>query len=183
MTEATAEAPTKAPCWEKDPDWLDGPTEIELPSEKYLKAYWDADILDIDDKNPHDTIIETKDTFKVRFRVQLEGRLWKCICGHWCFDLGFTSVGDGPRFNLSDVLPEPEKSKLRWCDWEGCKTRCIERCVTVPPGTIPAEYCGTLYTVGAKFELRCCGDCDCKDKEHGHLAVAGHEPQGEYMFV
>jgi hypothetical protein len=41
----------------------------------------DADILDIDDKDPHDTIIESKESFKIRFRVQLQGRLWKCICG------------------------------------------------------------------------------------------------------
>jgi hypothetical protein len=183
MTETATEKPTKAPCWPDDPDWLDGATEIFLPSDKYLKACWDADILDIDDKNVEDTIIESKEDFKVRFRVQLEGRLWKCICGHWCFDVGFTAIGDGPDFDLSDVLPDALKPELRICDWQGCQTRCIEVCLTVPGGTIPSDYCGTLYQVGAKFELRCCGECDCKDKEHGHLAVAGHEPQGEYMFV
>jgi hypothetical protein len=182
MTEAAVEARTKPPCWPKDPDYLDGFTEIFLPSERYLKAYWDCDIID-DDENPQDTIIESKETFKVRFRVELKGRLWKCICGHWCFDLCFTSIGDGSDFNLSDVLPSNLKEKLRLCDWEGCKTRCIEICIDVPPGTIPADYCGTLYQVGAKFELRCCGDCDCEKPEHGHLAVAGHEAEGEYMFV
>jgi len=50
----------------------------------------------------------------------------------------------------------------------------------VPPNTIPVEHCGSLYQVGAKFELRCCGGCE---DEYSHLAVAGHEPQGEYMFV
>jgi len=44
----------------------------------------------------------------------------------------------------------------------------------------PGGRCGTLYEVGAKFELRCCGNCD--DECGGHLALAGHEPQGEYMF-
>jgi hypothetical protein len=183
MTEDAAAAPTKAPCWPNDKDWLDGPTEIFLPSDypKYLKACWDADILD-DDKNKHDTIIESNEAFKIRFRVELKGRIWKCVCGHWCFDVGFTSIGDGPKFNLSDVLPDA--SVLKICDWEGCETLCIEKWVTVPPGTIPAEYCGTLYQVGAKFELRCCGDCDSDDKQQrGHLAVAGHESQGEYMFV
>jgi hypothetical protein len=186
MTEAATEAPTKAPCWPNDPDYLDGKTEIFLPSEKYLKAYWDADILD-DDQNPQDTIIESKEAFKVRFRVELKGRLWKCICGHWCFDLGFSTIGDGPvpYFNLSDVLPANLKPELRLCDWQGCQTRCIEICITVPPGTIPVGDCGTLYEIGAKFELRCCGDCDCKGdgKDPGHLAVAGHESQVEYMFV
>lgn len=179
MTEATTEARTEPPCWPNEPDWLDGTTEIFL-SARHVRAYWDADILDIDDKNVRDTIIETKEAFKVRFRVQLDGRLWKCICGHWCFDVCFTSIGRGEDFNLSDVLAEPEKSKLKVCDWEGCKTRCIDVCVTVPGGTIPSGKCGTLYEVGAKFELRCC--CDCDECE-GPLAVAGHERQGEYMFV
>ena len=107
------EAPTKAPCWPDPPGWLDGATEILLPSSKYLRAHWDADILDIDDKNVEDTIIERKDTFHVRFRVQLEGRLWRCICGHWCFDVGFTAVGDGESFNLSDKLPAADKPKLK----------------------------------------------------------------------
>jgi hypothetical protein len=175
---APAGPPTEAPCWPGPPDWLDGATEILLPSEKYLKAYWDADILDVDDKKVNDTIIERSDTFKVRFRVELKGRLWKCICGHWCFDVCFTAIGDGTDFDLSDVLPNP--SQLQVPDWEGCKTRCIDLCITVPPGTIPAGHCGTLYQVGAKFELRCCGGCD---DEGSYPAVAGHEPQGEYMFV
>ena len=182
MTEAAAGTPTKAPCWSNDRDYLDGTTEILLPSERYLKACWDTDIID-DDKNPLDTIIESNEVFQVRFRVELKGRLWKCICGHWCFDLGFTAIGDGEDFNLSDVLPDTLKPQLRLCDWEGCKTRCIDITVNVPPGTIPADYCGTIYQVGAKFELRCCGDCDCEKREHGNMAVAGHEPQGEYMFV
>jgi hypothetical protein len=172
--------PTQPPCWPGDPDWLDGSTEIFL-SAKHLKASWDADILD-DDKNPHDTIIESNEVFTVRFRVQLQGRLWKCICGHWCFDLCFTAIGKGTDFNLSDVLPDSLSDQLRVCDWTGCKTRCIEIRIDVPAGTIPAGYCGTLYEVGAKFELHCCGDCDADDKCE-QLAVAGHEPQGEYMFV
>jgi hypothetical protein len=168
---------TSAPCWPGDPDWLDGPTEIELPSERYLKAYWDADILDIDDKNPHDTIIERTDTFKVRFRVQLEGRLWRCVCGSWCFNVGFTAIGRGKDFNLSDVLPDASVLELR--DWKGCETRCIEVVVTVPPETIPAEHCGTVYEVAAWFELRCCD----YGKEEGELAVAGYEALEEYQFV
>ena len=172
--------PTQPPCWPKE--WLDGATEIFL-STKHLKAYWDADIID-DDENPHDTIIESHETFKVCFRVQLQGRLWKCICGHWRFDLGFTAIGDGKDFNLSDVLSDSDKQKLRLCDWEGCKTRCIERCIEVPAGTIPSANCGTMYEVGAKFELRCCGDCDCdNDGKRSQLVVAGHERLGEYMFV
>jgi len=65
---------TITPLPEEKPDWLDGATEVEL-STRHLRAKWDADILDVDDKNKHDTIIERKDEFLVRFRVYLEGRV------------------------------------------------------------------------------------------------------------
>lgn len=175
----TEVAPAAAPATEVgEPDWLDGAAEVELPSRRHLRAYWDADILDLDDRNKHDTIIERTDPFEVRFRIYLKGRLWSCIGGDWCFDLGFTPIGDGPRFNLSDVVADP--SELRINDWRGCRGRYIDKCVYVPGGTIPAGHCGTLYQVGAKFELHCCGDCEDRDD---YLAVVGHEPQGEYMFV
>lgn len=173
----TAERPGRHLCWPEDPDWLDGKTEIEI-SLRNVRARWDADILDIDDQNVHDTIIEREDSFIVRFRVQLEGRIWHCMCGHWCFDVGFTTIGEGPDFNLSQVLPDPSKLNLR--DWRGCEKRCIEVCVTVPPGTIPVERCGIVYDVAAWFELRCCGEC--RDAS-SHLAVAGYENLRQYMFV
>lgn len=169
---------TEAPATPEVPDWLDGATEILLPTERHLRAYWDADVLDVDDKNVHDTIIERVDPFEVRFRVYLKGRLWSCIGGHWCFDVCFTAIGDGEDFNLSDVLPNP--AELQIADWSGCKTRYIDLCVTVPRCSIPVERCGTLYQVGAKFEMRCCGGCN---DERSYAALAGHEPQGEYLFV
>jgi hypothetical protein len=138
------------------PDWLDGSTEIEL-STKHLKAYWDADILDVDDRNEHDTIIARKDPFLVRFRVYLRGRLWKCLCGNWCFDVCFTSIGDGPKFDLSDIVPDRSDFHIR--DWKGCDGLYIEKYVWVPPETIPVEHCGTLCRSG-RIRLRCCGYCE-----------------------
>jgi len=178
-TETVNEAPaaTEAPVTPELPDWLDGATEVLLPTRRHLRAYWDADILDIDDKNVHDTIIERTDAFEVRFRVYLKGRLWNCIGGTWCFNVGFTAIGDGPDFNLSDVLPNPDELQIR--DWNGCQSRYIDLCVNVPPCTVPTDACGTLYQVGAKFELRCCDSYNAR----GEVAVAGHEAQGEYMFV
>lgn len=159
------------------PDWLDGAAEVEL-STRHLWARWDADILDIDDKNEHDTIIERKDEFEVRFRVYLGGRVWRCIAGCWCFDVCFTAVGEGENFNLSEKLAN--KSELCIRDWKGCEGLYIQKCITVPGSIIPVGPCGTLYEVGCKFELRCCGCCGEPDSS---LAVAGHERQGEYMFV
>ena len=128
-------------------DWLDGSTEIEL-SARHLRAYWDADIIDVDDKNKYDKIIERKDPFEVRFRVYLKGRLWKLYlrplvlrrrlhrdregCGLQPLRRPVRPVG----------TPDQGLERLR---------RAVHRAVTVyvPGGTIPAEHCGTLYEVAA----------------------------------
>lgn len=174
---ATETGTAEAPNWLNDRDWLDGKTEIELSS-RHLRAYWDADIIDVDDRNKHDTIIGRDDPFEVRFRVQLKGRLWRCICANWCFDVGFTAIGRGADFNLSDILPDPSVLRIR--DWKGCDTLYIDFSVPVSGGTIPVEYCGTVYEVAAWFELRCCGYCEDKDS---HLAVSGYEALEEYQFA
>src|ERR1700726_3657188 len=101
----TEKKPEPSVCWPNDPDYLDGKTEIEMPSERYTKVFWDADILDLDDKNQHDTIIGTEELFKVRFRVELRGRLWRCMTGDWLFDVGFKPIGPGRGFYLSSLLP------------------------------------------------------------------------------
>jgi hypothetical protein len=46
---ATETGTAEAPNWLNDRDWLDGKTEIELSS-RHLRAFWDADILDVDDR-------------------------------------------------------------------------------------------------------------------------------------
>ena len=87
-----------------------------------LSAYWDADIVD-QNGVPPGTIISVTDPFLVRFHVELRGELWHCIHGDWCFDLKFTSIGDGPNFDLSDKVPA---AALDVKGWDGCQTRCIE---------------------------------------------------------
>jgi hypothetical protein len=108
----------------------------------------------------------------VRFRVELRGRLWKCITGDWIFDVGFTPIGREGAFLLSGVLPDPN---LKYPDWRGCDRLCIERIVTVPPGTIKLNEGEdtVVFQVAAKVELRCCD---------GHVAVSGFEPLKEYQF-
>ena len=154
--------------------WDQFEADIKGLAGELRRHYKDAD----DDKNKADTIIERKDAFAVRFRVYLRGRLWKCICGHWCFKVGFAPVGEGKKFELSSILHDPSELEIR--DWKGCDTLCIEKIIRVPGGLIPVEPCGTVYEVAAWFELRCCGYCA---DEHSHLAVAGFERLGEYMFT
>jgi hypothetical protein len=161
--------PTRPPCFPNDPDWLDGRTEINLPSEKLLRAYWDTDILDVNGVEPS-TIIRSDQPFQVRFRVELVGDLWKCICADWCFDLGFSPIGRGVNFDLSEHL-KPGELEIK--DWRGCDTLCIDKTVTVPAGAIPADKCSTVYEVAARFALRCCD---------GHIAAVGYEALEEYQF-
>jgi hypothetical protein len=165
-------------CFIGDDRWHQAETRIELPPESHLEAYWHAEMFDYQAQNPLTRIIERREDFVVRFRVELVGRLWKCICGNWCFNVGFTPVGKGEGFNLSDHLANPDE--LEYPDWTGCQELCIERCVTVPACTIPAARCGTVYEVAAWFELRCCGRCQDKDS---HLAVSGFDRLGDHQFV
>jgi hypothetical protein len=164
--------PEPSKCWPNDPDYLDGKSEIELPPERFTKVFWDADILDLDDKNKNDRILGVEELFKVRFRVELRGRLWNCIAGDWIFDVGFTPIGREGAFLLSGVLPDPN---LKYPNWRGCDRLCIERIVTVPPGTIKLNEGEdtVVFQVAAKVELRCCD---------GHVAVSGFEPLKEYQF-
>ena len=162
--------PEKSVCWPNDPDYLDGKTEIELPPERYTKVFWDADILDEDDRNKHDTILGSQELFKVRFRVELRGRLWKCITGDWLFDVGFTLIGREKSFFLSSLVNDPG---FKYPNWRGCDTLCIDQTVTVPPGTIQLQDDTEVYETAAKVELRCCD---------GHIAVAGDEALEEYQF-
>jgi hypothetical protein len=142
----------RPPCWPDDPDYLDGRKELRLPKGK-LQAHWDVDILDTEGVPPND-IIEASDPFDVRFRVELVGDLWRCLCGDWCFDIGFDAVGEGLDFDLSKRLPAPGLLDVK--DWKGCDRTCIEKTYRVAAGTIPDELCGTVYEVVGKFAFRCC---------------------------
>jgi hypothetical protein len=82
----------------------------------------------------------------VRFRVQLEGRLWKCICGCWRFDLCFDPCGEGTGFNLSGVLPDSERRKLRM--WIPQEER-ISASTAAPPA-----HDGAIFIVHGSDTLR-----------------------------
>jgi hypothetical protein len=166
--------PTRPPCFPGTTDWLDGKWELEEGLPKSLRARWDADILDQDDKNKHDTIIEQDDSFLARFRVELKGKLWKAITGTWCFDMGFTIIGKPTsrgNFNLSELIPSP--ADLCVPDWTGCKTQCILVEVTVPASLIPANKPSTTYEVAASFTLLSCDQ----------LVLAGRESLEEFLFT
>jgi hypothetical protein len=155
------------PCFDGDP--LDGYTEIDLPSDRYLRAFFDVDLLDTNGREL-DHLIDADESFKVRFRVVLYGELWYCICGDWCFNVGFTAIGEGQDFNLSTKLGREFWVK----DWKGCDTRCITLEIDVPANTIPQDYCGTLYECGGWGQLHCCN--------RGPVVVAAAEALEERFF-
>jgi hypothetical protein len=161
---------TSPPCW-PGKLWTAGKVELELGLPRSLQASWGADILDVDDRNKHDKIIEKDDRFLVRFRVELKGRLWKAMTGSWCFDLGFSPIGKGSGFDLSEKLPNP--AVLCRTGWSGCNTRCIQVQVNVPARIIPVEKPSTVYEVAAKVALNSCGE----------LLLAGMEPLEEFQFT
>jgi hypothetical protein len=158
--------PDRTPCWGD----LDGYTKVDLASEKLLKIYFDCDILDPDDEPPAN-IVDKGDEFKVRFRLALVGDLWTCICGDWWFDVGYTPIGAGKNFDLSDLVG---RDKFYVRNWKGCESRCVELVVTVPPNTIPVDYCGTFYEVAARFQLFCC--------DRYPVSVVGYEELPDHYY-
>jgi hypothetical protein len=158
--------PFQSTCWPNDPDYLDGVKELRLPSSALLEAYWDADINDVNGVDPG-TIIDCSDAFQVRFRVELRGGAWTCMAGDWVFELGFTEIGgNGLGFDLSSKVGA---DAMKFKNWKGCQTLCIELLVPVPAFTIPAG----LYETGARFQLYCC------DKP---AKVTGYEALEERQF-
>jgi hypothetical protein len=156
-------------CWPGE-DPLDGWDELPLKPQA-MRAYWDADILD-EFGIPPGRIIETTTPFRVRFRVELVGPLWRCMTGTWTFDIGFTSIGSGGMFELSSLL---SPGALVYPDWNGCGRRaeCIEKDVIVPANTIPVVNRVTIYELAATYTLTCCGD---------QVGAVGGEPLEEYEF-
>jgi len=169
MTTSTFTVSRTSRCWPDDPDYLDGRTEIRLPSERLLQAFWDAEVLDANGVPPA-SILSVSDDFFVRFRLEFTGALWTCISGDWVFDVGFTPIGKGAGFDLSDHLAA---DTLAVRDWSGRGAACVELNVRVPAQTVPVEYGGTLYEAGAKFQLHSGG---------APASVVGYELVGEYQF-
>jgi hypothetical protein len=162
-------SPTQQPCWPDDPYYPDGYTEIDLPSERLLRAAFHAEILEPEGE-PQPRIIQADEPFKVRFRLAQQDQLWSDISGDWWFDLGFAPTGAGKGFDLSNLLG---RDKLYVRNWRGSDTQCLEREVYVLAHTIPTEYCGTVYQCAAKVQLFCDGK---------PTAAVGSQVLGSFQF-
>jgi hypothetical protein len=150
-----------------------GVVEVRKPPSSALNGYWRAELRDQFGVEPG-SIISVRDPFVVAFHVWLQGDLWKCICGDWCFDMAFESIGGGPELKLSDIPGIAPSLMLR--DWKGCAKGALHFwvVVTIPPGTIPAGKKNQLYRVGATFQML----DPCKNPS----AVVGYQSLGEFQF-
>lgn len=150
-----------------------GVVEIRKPSSQSLEAYWRAELRDQYGVDPG-SIISVNDPFVVAFHVWLTGDLWRCICGDWCFDMSFESIGGGAELSLSD-FPNIEP-QLSLTHWKGCApgARHFWVTVTIPAGTVPAGPKNKLYRVAATFQmLDPCGK---------PVPVVGYQSLGEFQF-
>jgi TIR domain len=159
-------------CWPNDQDYLDGRTQMFLPSQdgEEVGCYFDTALLDLAGRSLSNQI-NVGEPFQVRFRAEARpGKLWVDASGDWTFDLAFSPIGSGSGFNLSDLLPSP--SVLKVGSWRGADTRCIEITATVPPRVLPQS--GGLYDVVATIAFQPTG---------GKIApVSGIEAIGAYSL-
>ena len=166
--------PVRSVCWPDDPDYLDGKTEIELPSRRYTQVFWDADIIDLDDKNKADA--------DPRHGTGLPGALPRRNAGKalavsspatGCSTSASSRSGRDPASTCRRFSPATRDSRSRT---GGAATGCASSSISdVPPDTIKLRdgQDTEVYEVAAKVELRCCD---------GHVAVAGYEALEEYEF-
>lgn len=152
---------------------IDNAVEFRKPASSALDGYWTAELRDAYGVEPR-TILSVEDPFVVAFHVWLSGDLWRCICGDWCFDMSFESIGGGAELSLSD-FPNIEH-QLSLTDWKGCApgARHFWVTVTIPAGTVPAGPKNKLYRVAATFQmLDPCGK---------PVPVVGYQSLGEFQF-
>ena len=163
-------------CWPDDHDYLDGRTEMFLPSQdgEEIRGYWDSDVLDLVGHSLRGQI-NVGEPFQVRFRAETRpGELWADATGDWTFDLAFSPIGSGSGFNLSNLLPSP--SVLKVGSWRGADTRCIEVVATVPAGLLPES--GGLYQVAAVIAFQPTGGKIAPISETQPLGSYSLQPQG-----
>ena len=146
----------------------DGKTEIELPSRRYTQVFWDADIIDLDDKNKADTILGTEQPSSTLPRRNAGG----CGVHHRRLAVRrrFKPIGPGPGFYLSRFSPA---TRLRGQGLEaatGCASSSMSTCLRTRSSSGRPGHRGLRDA--AKVELRCCD---------GH-SRRGYEALEEYEF-
>lgn len=123
------------------------PFEISTPSHPPLKGYLYAGIFEGD--YPSNNVIRTDQEWSVRLHWWLEGALRECICGYWCLNVHFESMGGGPEFSWPY---EPVKIAL-----DPCGDGHYKYDFKFLPGLIKPQHCSVPYklVVTLQYETPC----------------------------
>jgi hypothetical protein len=125
-TESVSEEQFKALC---DGQYK-GTTEIEIKTGlNFLKL--NAELYE--NGKPTNGIINANQPWEVRVSFGIDGPLKELICGYWCVEAHFESIGEGPEYHLSVPKFEFDCHRKYWC-------------VKVP-GRVDPDKCSSPYKV------------------------------------
>lgn len=125
--------------------------EITTPTHPPLTGALHVEVYEGDHLS--NNIIRIDQDVTIKFHWRLEGPLTRCICGTWCLNVFFESIGPGPEIRLpgyaqgKHIPVDPCGDGKYWDDF------------VIPAGTLGAEHCSTPYKlVAALTYLTPCDD-------------------------
>jgi hypothetical protein len=131
----------------------EGKFEVSLSNPALAGGIY-ADVYEVEFPDTPTSIIRSDQNWGVKIKWYLEGTLVPFVCGYWCINLYFESMGSpkGPDHNEDefDLRAPDHKFKLDPClkpDKDGHVWYYYD--FKVPPGTIKPGHCGRPYKVVA----------------------------------
>jgi hypothetical protein len=122
------------------------PVEISTPTAP-LKGYLTAQLYENDD--PTNNIVRIDQKAYIRVNWWLKGPLSECICGKWCVQVHFESIGRGPEFELD----------AGYIDLDPCGDGHYQTDIDLT-GKVHTEHCSSVYkaVVTLTYLLPCKND-------------------------
>lgn len=121
------------------------PVEIDFPDFD-LKAYLSAYLYEADEV-PTNRIIRIDEDWGIKVHWWLKGRWANCLCGYWCPEVHFESIGRGLEFRLP-----VNKDKL--IELDPCGDGHYYYDVKVPAKLVKPEYCSSIYKIVVSLTYR-----------------------------
>ena len=121
------------------------PVEIDFPDFD-LRAYFKAQIYEADEV-PTNRIIRIDEDWGIKLDWWLKGRWAECLCGDWCVQVHFESIGKGLEFNL------PMQGN-QFIELKPCGDGHYSHDIKVPAGFVKPECCSSIYKIVASLTYR-----------------------------
>ena len=121
------------------------PVEIDFPDFD-LKAYFSAYLYEADEV-PTNRIIRVDEAWGIKLHWWLEGRWASCLCGYWCAQVHFESIGKGPEFQLP-------VSNTNLIELDPCGSGHYYHDLQVPARFVKPECCSSIYKIVASLTYR-----------------------------